>query len=245
MTLRQRGHALFEHWRERYPAAACRVRNTIDLAPWYLARWRTGGAEAYDGPFWDLHSFGDWRGFAECVLAACPATHSIVDVGCGQGSALAAFAALDRGLTLRGFDNSPTGRARASVAGLRVDSLDVAALPRNGGTAFARAIGRVDLALCLEVAEHLPSWHAGKLLDVLTCASRLIFSAAHPNQGGTLHVNERPALYWIDRLGSRGFRLAGADERFRVSIGQLNLPPWYAENIHMFEAVNRVCGTKY
>lgn len=245
MTLRQEAHRQFDRWRARFPEAACRVRNTLELAPWYYARWTRGAArtgEAYDAAFWDLQNSGDWAGFARAVIDAFPSTMSIVDVGCGHGLALGAFAALERGLQLRGFDDSPTARARARAAGQAVEPLDVVALPARGGRAFARAIGPVDLALCLEVAEHVPAWHAGKLLDALTCANRLIFSAAHPNQGGTLHVNERPAGYWIDRLGSRGFRLSAADEPFRTSIRRLQLPPWYAENIHVFEAVNPVRG---
>ena len=65
----------------------------------------------------------------------------------------------------------------------------------------------------------------------------LIFSAAHPLQGGRLHVNEQPAGHWIARLRTRHFQLTADDDRFRQKIQELDLPPWYAHNVHLFERV--------
>jgi SAM-dependent methyltransferase len=239
MALAHRAHREFERWRRHFPASASRARNTIELAPWYWARWKKhrGQNDAYADPFWDFHDNGDWRGFASLVLQVFPDVRSVVDVGCGQGLALSGFATLERPLVLRGFDDSPFAIARAKSAGLAVEPLDIVALTAQSAKAWVSAVGPVDLALCLEVAEHLPAWHARKLLDVLTCARYLVFSAAHPNQGGTLHVNERLARYWIDRLALRGFRLAASDEGFRTAVAGLALPGWYAQNVHAFEAV--------
>jgi SAM-dependent methyltransferase len=192
--------------------------------------------EAYDAAFWDFHDAGDWLGFAALVLRLFPSS-SVVDIGCGQGSALSALVRVDPALRVRGFDDSPTALARCLARHLPVRPLDIAALSRADARAFATAIGPFDLAVCLEVAEHLPAWHSAKLLDILACGRRLIFSAAHPNQGGTLHVNERPAEYWIARLGARGFRLAPSDQELRTEVARLNLAPWYKENIHAFERI--------
>ncbi|MDQ3348256.1 MAG: class I SAM-dependent methyltransferase [Acidobacteriota bacterium] len=207
------------------------------LVAWYGDRLqkRAGApSDAYDAAFWDFHETGDWVGFARLVLRMFPSA-SVVDIGCGQGLALEAFRAIDPRLRLKGFDDSPSAIARARARHLDVSPLDIAALTRAEARAFGRTNGPVDLALCLEVGEHLPSWHSGKLLDALTCARRLIFSAAHPNQGGMRHVNERPSGYWISRLADRGFRLASANEELRVELAALSLPPWYGENIHAFE----------
>jgi SAM-dependent methyltransferase len=223
--------------RRLFPTASCRARNALALAAWYgdRARRRAGAAsEAYDDTFWDFHDTGDWTGFARVVLRRFPSA-SVVDVGCGHGLALQALLRVDPQLRLRGFDDSPTAVARARALQLPVSRLDVVALTREQARALAAATGPFDLALCLEVGEHLPAWHSGKLLDVLTCARRLIFSAAHPNQGGVRHVNERAASYWIARLQDRGFRLSTADAAFRTEVAALALPPWYGENIHVFE----------
>ena len=213
----------------------------LDLGPWYVARLRkrwAPGTEAYDEHFWELHDTGDWQGFAGLVLRLFPAS-SLVDIGCGQGAAIQALGRVDPALVLRGFDDSPTAIARARARHLRVDSLDIAAMSRPQARAFAREMGSVDLLLCLEVAEHLPAWHSGKLLDLFTCARRLIFSAAHPNQGGTMHVNERTAGYWIERLAARGFRLSSRDGDLRAGVASLAMAPWYKDNIHAFERTGR------
>jgi len=52
-------------------------------------------------------------------------------------------------------------------------------------------LDKVDLAVCLEVAEHVEKIHAKDLVETLTEASDVIlFSAAIPKQGGQGHVNE-------------------------------------------------------
>jgi SAM-dependent methyltransferase len=233
-------HRWMDGLRRRFPDAACRARNTLELGPWYVARLRRrwgSSSEPYSPWFWDLHDTGDWLGFAHVVLQLFPSA-SVVDIGCGQGSALDGLARADPRLTVRGFDDSPTAIARARARQLNVDVLDVVSLSHAQARTFSQDLGSVDLVLCLEVAEHLPAWHAGKLLDILTCGRRLIFSAAHPNQGGTLHVNERPAGYWIERLAERGFSLSPRDAELRAAITPLKLAPWYKANIHGFEKLS-------
>jgi len=111
------------------------------------------------------------------------------------------------------------------------------ALSGKDAAGLARDLTAFDAVLCLEVAEHLPPWHSDKLLTVITAGGRLIFSAAHPLQGGRLHVNEQPAGHWIARLRTRHFQLTADDDRFRQKIQELDLPPWYAHNVHLFERV--------
>ncbi|PIU17783.1 MAG: hypothetical protein COT18_12225 [Elusimicrobia bacterium CG08_land_8_20_14_0_20_59_10] len=66
--------------------------------------------------------------------------------------------------------------------------------------------GRFDLALCLEVAEHIPEELLPRFLKNITSFSdTLLLSAAPPHQGGHHHVNERPRRYWVARLRGAGF----------------------------------------
>ena len=63
-----------------------------------------------------------------------------------------------------------------------------------------------DLALCIEVAEHLQPEYAETLVDNVTRSARVVFwSAAHPGQGGTCHYNEQPPEYWEALFAARGF----------------------------------------
>jgi SAM-dependent methyltransferase len=224
--------------RQLLPTVYWRGRNAVALGEWFWARrpGRRGddGREVYDDAFWDFHEAGDWQGLAALILRYCPA-RCIVDVGCGQGTVLEGFRRTDASLRLFGYDSSPTALLRARARGLSADPLDVVALSEPAASALAQRLSAVDLALCLEVAEHIPVWHSGKLLTILAGAPRLLFSAAHPNQGGRLHVNEQPASYWIDRLARHGFALSGFDESMRAELQSLALPPWYKANLHAFE----------
>jgi SAM-dependent methyltransferase len=225
--------------KRRFPRTYWRGRNAVALAVWCLpalgARGSSGtGNDAYDDEFWAFHEVGDWDRFARLVLDES-AVQSVVDVGCGDGRVLAAFAREAPSLTLLGFDASQTALERARQRGVTVERLNVVALSEAQVRALAARIERFDLVLCLEVAEHMPAWHSEKLLALVTAADRVVFSAAHPNQGGRLHVNEQPAIYWIERFRRRGFRLADSDGHFRTVLGGLSLPSWYAENVHVFE----------
>ncbi len=60
---------------------------------------------------------------------------------------------------------------------------------------------RFDLAVCLEVAEHLPESLAERLVsDLVKLAPVVLFSAAIPGQGGTGHLNERFPSYWAEHF---------------------------------------------
>jgi 2-polyprenyl-3-methyl-5-hydroxy-6-metoxy-1,4-benzoquinol methylase len=225
-------------FRQRFPTAYWRGRNAIALGEWWWAKRRTSAGDlmhdAYDEAFWDFHGAGDWEPLAALILRYCPA-RSVVDVGCGQGIVLEGFLRADPSLDVHGYDSSPTACRRARARGIAVDPLDVVSLSAAEGAVIAERISSSDLTLCLEVAEHIPSWHSGKLLTMLTGAPKLVFSAAHPNQGGRLHVNEQPARYWIDRFAAAGLRLSPFDEAFRAELQLLAVPPWYKANIHAFE----------
>jgi hypothetical protein len=56
---------------------------------------------------------------------------------------------------------------------------------------------RFDLAISLEVAEHLPAHAADGFVHLLCSLSNVVlFSAATPLQGGTEHLNEQWPEYW-------------------------------------------------
>lgn len=68
---------------------------------------------------------------------------------------------------------------------------------------------RFDLALSLEVAEHLPAAAADHFVASLTrLASVILFSAAIPDQGGEGHLNEQWPDYWVERFAAHGFGVA-------------------------------------
>jgi len=67
-----------------------------------------------------------------------------------------------------------------------------------------------DVVFCIEVAEHIAADHE---IDVVKAVTRntlpggtLIWSAAHPEQGGIGHINCRPKDHWHTLLESCGMR---------------------------------------
>jgi hypothetical protein len=48
-------------------------------------------------------------------------------------------------------------------------------------------------------------------------------------------MNERPGAYWRSRFAACGFEIGAADASLRAEVASLDLPPWYAANIMLFE----------
>jgi len=145
---------------------------------------------------------------------------SVVDVGCGVGTWLAAFR--DAGVeTTTGFDGDYVDRDLLQIPLDSFVPIDLEERLSHGR--------RYDLAICLEVAEHLSPERGPSLIDDLTSlAPAVLFSAAVPFQGGTDHRNERWQDYWAGLFAERGFQLCDC---IRPRIwGDSRVDPWYSQN---------------
>ena len=100
---------------------------------------------------------------------------------------------------------------------------------------------KFDLAISLEVAEHLPPEFAGRFVDSLTGLSDVIlFSAAIPQQGGRNHFNEQWPDYWARLFQSRGYAVLDV---LRTRIwGDPDIPYWYRQNVLLFVRKELVNG---
>jgi SAM-dependent methyltransferase len=122
----------------------------------------------------------------------------IIDVGCGTGALLEALR--DAGCSCMGLEYSDAGLAICRSRGLDVRKFDVER------SSLSHDLGTFDVAVSMEVAEHLPATCAEPFVELLTSlAPVVVFTAATPGQGGVDHVNLQPHLYWIDLFKSRGF----------------------------------------
>jgi SAM-dependent methyltransferase len=147
---------------------------------------------------------------------------SVVDVGCGRGVWLAAFR--DHGVVkFQGVD------------GIEPDLflLDKKYLQSRNLETLENLDDKYDLAVCLEVAEHLPRDRADQLVRALTDAAPVVlFSAAVPGQGGLCHLNEQWPDYWEKLFANRGFNLV---DLIRPLIRDDRcIDWWYRQNIVMF-----------
>jgi hypothetical protein len=64
-----------------------------------------------------------------------------------------------------------------------------------------------DVAMSVEVAEHLPEEFADRFVNLLTqLAPTVVFTASPPGAGGTEHINEQPHCYWEEKFQQRNYR---------------------------------------
>ena len=122
---------------------------------------------------------------------------SMVDIGCGAGHWLAAAAELGVSDVL-GVDGDWALKAKLEIPREKFLVHDL--------TAPLKLSRKFELALCLEVAEHLPAAQARGFVQTLCeAADRVLFSAAIPGQGGRHHVNEQWPMYWAELFAEAGF----------------------------------------
>jgi len=164
------------------------------------------GAEAALAVF-----FKDWK----------PA--SLLDVGCGTGTWI--NAALEQGVRdVYGVDGVEIPEESLLFDRERFRNVDLTG-PWNLGRRF-------DVALCLEVAEHLDEIYADGLIESLTRHSdTIVFSAACPGQLGQHHVNCQWPYYWQWIFNSKGF--ACSDPFRRLIWDMEEIEPWYRQNVFL------------
>lgn len=157
-------------------------------------------------------------------LWTCLQPDSVLDVGCGRGAWLRACRELgsNRLFGLDGPWNNPS---------LMIDnSIEFRSIDLNQPFTLET---KVDLAMSLEVAEHLVPSSSSNFVDCLADASdAILFSAAYPGQGGNNHINERPHTYWAELFAKRG---CAPFDLFRpVFWGDQRVPFWYRQNVFLY-----------
>ncbi|PAP75940.1 class I SAM-dependent methyltransferase [Rubrivirga marina] len=179
-------------------------------------------------PTYDADYFDELSGFARSSAAAVVPLvrelvrpETVVDVGCGSGAWLAAFA--EGGAEVVGVDGPWAEGAAFPGPFVACDLEDeVLALGR-----------RFDLAVSLEVAEYLSEDRAEPFVAALAdLADVILFAAAVPGQGGRDHRNEQWPAYWADHFGVHGY-LAVDVLRPRIW-DRPEVAWWYRQNALLF-----------
>ena len=159
--------------------------------------------------------------------------NTIVDVGCGTGALLEALR--KGGCQVFGLEYSTAALRYCQARALDVRKFD---LERDS---FA-ADQVFDVAISMEVGEHLPEETADRYVDLLTRLSGMIvFTAAPPGQGGDDHVNEQPQSYWIAKFQVLGFDYDDVlSSRWSSTWREkVVVAPFYHENLMIFRRTPR------
>ncbi|WP_133553998.1 hypothetical protein [Algoriphagus boseongensis] len=100
---------------------------------------------------------------------------------------------------------------------------------------------KFDLAISLEVAEHIEEKYSKVFIENLTKASDVVlFSAAIPGQRGSGHVNEQWPDYWIKKFKEKDYLPL---DLIRPKIWQNdNIKTWYKQNTILFVKRERLEG---
>lgn len=156
----------------------------------------------YDDKFYKGQRAGSYKSAKSVVplLIELVQPNSVVDFGCGVGTWLVCFKenGIEDVLGLEG--------AWALENGLEIHRSLFKTVDLTAPVKLEKVF---DLAICLEVAEHLPQSAAATLVESLVRAAPVVvFSAAIPGQGGINHVNEQWQDYWVEEFGKQGYKAA-------------------------------------
>merc|ERR1719198_43971 len=121
----------------------------------------------------------------EMLATEFPEVKSVIDFGGGPGAYLTSFRDHLKLTDLVTIEPHPLGECL--FHGLKQDTTNVIQTPIEE---LKQKFSNVDLAMTLEVAEHIPVQYHSHLIDFLTAiASKwVVFSAAHPGQDGEGHI---------------------------------------------------------
>jgi len=155
---------------------------------------------------------------------------SVLDLGCGDGTWLAVFR--KHGVEdVLGLDGEYVDRSILQIPVERFQAFDL--------TTPFHPMRPFDLAVSLEVAEHLPAEFARIFVESLARSAPLIlFSAAIPFQGGANHVNEQWPEKWAELFKEHDF---APIDFIRKQVWRNELVEWwYAQNTLLFAHKNLI-----
>lgn len=159
---------------------------------------------------------------------------SVIDVGCGVGAWLKTWREFNTAIDIIGLDSSFVDKAQMLI------DTEKEFLETDLNNALPK-LKKYDLAMSLEVAEHLEERRASTFIEDLTKLSDIVvFSAAIPGQEGTQHINEQFLGYWIDKFEKNNYKCY---DIIRPLIWDKDtIAWWFRQNMVVF--VNKSIETK-
>lgn len=195
-------------------------------------------AKTYDKTFYANQAAGSSLSASIVVpyiLEIIPGLNSVIDFGCGAGTWLREFQlnGIEETLGLDGGDPTSEYLLLDEKNYINVDL----SRPYKSSKKF-------DLAISLEVAEHLSEEFAEIFIENLTNASDcIVFGAAIPGQGGEDHIHERWPSYWISLFEKKGYVLF---DIFRAKFWHdSRVEWWYSQNTFLFVNKSNVMLLKH
>lgn len=151
----------------------------------------------------------------------------VLDIGCGPGIYVRALR--DLGFEADGVDLDP--RCPYDKVNILSDEFT------------EKYAGKYDLAVCLEVAEHLSPDDADELVEkIVSVAPIVLFSAAVVGQGGHGHINCQPKEYWVEKFADHNYVVDSETTEDLVGFMQSGYHlGWFTQNAVVFRKYGDVC----
>jgi Methyltransferase domain len=188
-------------------------------------------SEAYSASFFNQHVAGSLSSARTMlpILFRYYQPQSVVDVGCGLGPWLKAAMELGAGDIL-GIDGDYVDAGTLLIPEANFRPADL--------RERIRMDRRFDLAISMEVVEHLPYSRSETFIeDLVSLSDVVLFSAALPYQGGTDHINEQWLEFWAILFQRHGY--APYDFLRRPCWSDRAVEFWYSQNAIVFCATER------
>ena len=149
---------------------------------------------------------------------------SVVDIGTGTGTWLKAAEKIGA-RKIKGYDGYLQDTTLLEISPTCFELHDLEKPIINAS--------KFDLALCLEVGEHIKNECSETLVSSISnCSDNVIFSAAIPGQLGVGHINEQWPDFWISLFAANGFNCI---DIIRPKIwANIKIPFWYKQNCLFF-----------
>lgn len=157
--------------------------------------------------------------------------NTAVDFGCGNGQLINQLYSLNK--RVLGVDFS-----EAAHELMPEEVIDFFVL---GDISKPLFLGKFDLVISLETAEHLPASSSGQFVNNLVNHSTgtICFSAAIPGQGGDGHINEQPPEFWLSLFAEyKYFQDSKLTQIFRDFLKKNVCIWWYSNNVQILRRSN-------
>jgi len=180
----------------------------------------------YDAEFYDFVLASQLASADELLKAITTfiSPRSVVDVGCGVGLIASKFKNYGA-KEVFGIDGDYIDKSRLK--------LDVECFISHDLTTPYESERRYDLAISLEVAEHLDECYAEQFVEMLCNLSDVVvFSASVPGQGGVKHINEKPQSYWAELFAKNGYNVIDCVRPLIWNKDQVDF--WYKQNMFFY-----------
>lgn len=184
-------------------------------------------AKQYTSSFYKGHEKGSYDS-AKVILPIVNKLiqpKSVIDVGCGIGLWLKVWKEDYNIEDIKGIEGAYVNDKMFSLPSEYIQIHDLKT-PLNSSRKY-------DIAMSMEVAEHLPEANAAQFIQTLTSLSDVIlFSAAMIGQEGTYHLNEQMPEYWAKKFAKHNY--VPIDYIRPLVWNDDKVMYWYKQNVLLF-----------